>query len=314
MLFRSPLKGDLVVSSVAGEISREPVEEFQGPMYLSKDLGARFMATHGVVGDFVLVAEGTGFGIVGVEAGKAQFKVTVYTDTPRYYDAYLPRKEGEKLSEAPNAIIRTAAVIAEFEQWAYRYRVDNTYEGPWGRIVPNASINAIRSGYPYNMTSTPQICAFYVNTRILPGASPLDIKAELEGLLGRVGVEGDVELIQYRPGFEVKGADVLIDTVKRCHAQTFPNPPAIVADAVTSMWRDINAFNELGIPAISYAPRSSSHSAKKSFKIADLVDASRVYARIAMDLCNQDRPAKLPLGAHINRDIAANVADRLNRK
>ena len=139
-------------------------------------------------------------------AGKAQFKVTVYTDTPRYYDAYLPRKEGEKLSEAPNAIIRTAAVIAEFEQWAYRYRVDNTYEGPWGRIVPNASINAIRSGYPYNMTSTPQICAFYVNTRILPGASPLDIKAELEGLLGRVGVEGDVELIQYRPGFEVKGA------------------------------------------------------------------------------------------------------------
>ena len=149
-----PLKGDLIVSAVAGEISREPVEEWQGPAYLSKDLGARFMVTHGAVADFALVAEGTGFGIVGVEAGKAQFKVTVYTDTPRYYDAYLPRKEGEKLSEAPNAIIRTAAVIAEFEQWAYRYRVDNTYEGPWGRIVPNASINAIRSVYPYNMTST----------------------------------------------------------------------------------------------------------------------------------------------------------------
>ncbi len=308
-----PLKGDLVVSSVAGEISREPIDEFQGPTYLSKDLGARFMATHGVVGDFVLVAEGTGFGIVGVEAGKAQFKVTVYTDTPRYYDAYLPRKEGEKLSEAPNAIVRTAAVIAEFEQWAYRYRVDNTYEGPWGRIVPNASINAIRSGYPYNMTSTPQICSFYVNTRILPGASPLDIRTELEALLGRVGVEGEVELFQYRPGFEVKGAEVFIDTIKRCHAQTFSFPPAIVADAVTSMWRDINAFNELGIPAISYAPRSASHSAKKSFKIADLVDASRVYARIAMDLCNQDRPAKLPLGAHINRDIAAAVADKLNK-
>src|SRR3712207_9042213 len=35
-----PLKGDLVVSAVAGEISREPVEEWQGPAYLSKDLGA----------------------------------------------------------------------------------------------------------------------------------------------------------------------------------------------------------------------------------------------------------------------------------
>jgi hypothetical protein len=32
-----------------------------------------------------------------------------------------------------------------------------------------------------------------------------------------------------------------------------------------------------------------------------------------MDLCNQDRPAKLPLGAHINREIAATVADRINK-
>jgi hypothetical protein len=29
-----------------------------------------------------------------------------------------------------------------------------------------------------------------------------------------------------------------------------------------------------------------------------------------MDLCNQDRPAGTPLGAHLNRDIAASVADR----
>src|SRR5688572_10064609 len=60
-----PLRGDLIVSAVAGEISREPVEEWQGPAYLSKDLGARFLVTHGAVADFALVAEGTGFGIVG---------------------------------------------------------------------------------------------------------------------------------------------------------------------------------------------------------------------------------------------------------
>src|SRR4051812_15203727 len=59
-----PLRGDLIVSAAAGEISREPVDEFQGWQYLSKDLGARFMATHGAVADFCLIAEGTGFGIV----------------------------------------------------------------------------------------------------------------------------------------------------------------------------------------------------------------------------------------------------------
>jgi acetylornithine deacetylase/succinyl-diaminopimelate desuccinylase-like protein len=266
------------------------------------------MATHGVVGDFVLVAEGTGFGIVGIEPGKAHFKVTVYTDGPRYYSPYLPRPTG--LADAPNAIVRASAVIAAFEEWAYDYQVRNTYEGELGRIVPKASVNAIRSGYPYGITSAPQIASFYVDTRILPGANPLDIRNELRALLTRVGVEGTVELYLYRPGFQTRGAEPLVDAIRRCHAETFPEPPRIVADPVTSMWRDTNAFLELGIPAVSYAPRSVSHAARKSFAIADLVDAARVYARIAMDLCDREREPWLPLGAHPDREIAASVAER----
>ncbi|HET8568845.1 MAG TPA: M20/M25/M40 family metallo-hydrolase [Candidatus Limnocylindria bacterium] len=303
-----PLKGDLIVSAVPGEISREPVEEWQGPAYLSKDLGARFMATHGVVADYAIVAEGTGFGIVGIEPGKAHFKVTVRTDGPRYYTPYLPRPT--ELARSPNAIVLASAAIAAFEKWAYEYQRRHTYKGESGTIVPKASVNAIRSGYPYNVTSAPQVAAFYVDTRILPGANPMDVRDELRGVLEETGIAGDVELYLYRPGFEAKGAERLIETVKRQHAKTFPTPPAIVADAVTSMWRDTNAFNELGIPAISYAPRAASHAATKSFKIKDLTDAALVYARIAMDLCCQDRPAKVPLGAHINREIAASVVDR----
>ena len=296
-----PLKGDLIVSAVAGEISREPIDEWQGPGYLSKDLGARFMVTHGAVADFALVAEGTGFGIVGVEPGKAHFKVTVVTDTPRYYTPYLPRPTG--LTDAPNAIVRVAAVVAAFEEWAYAYQQRHTYRGPTGTIVPKASINAIRSGYPYNLTSAPQVAQFFVDTRILPGANPLDLREELRGLLRSVGVEGTVELFLYRPGFEAVGAERLIETVRRNHDLTFDTPPEIVGEPVTSMWRDTNAFNELGIPAISYAPRSRAHAAKKSFKVKDLTDAALVYARIAMDLCNQDREPFTPLGAHINRAI-----------
>lgn len=303
-----PLKGDLIVSAVAGEISREPIEEWQGPAYLSKDLGARFMVTHGAVADFALVAEGTGFGIVGIEPGKAHFKVTVQTDTPRFYTPYLPRPTG--LADAPNAIVRASAAIAAFEDWAYGYQVRNTYRGPAGTIVPKASVNAIRAGYPFNVTSAPQICSFYVDTRILPGANPLDVREELRGVLRDAGVAGTVELYLYRPGFEAKGAERLVETIRRCHGQTFDTPPAIVGEPVTSMWRDTNAFNELGIPAISYAPRATSHATTKSFKVKDLTDAAIVYARIAMDLCGQPREASAPLGAHINRDIAESVARR----
>src|SRR5207245_10728435 len=73
------------------------------------------------------------------------------------------------------------------------------------------------------------------------------------------------------------------------------------------MWRDTNAFNELGIPAISYAPRASSHATTKSFRIKDLTDAALVYARLAMDLCNQERPKMVPLGAHPDRSVAESV-------
>jgi acetylornithine deacetylase/succinyl-diaminopimelate desuccinylase-like protein len=297
-----PLKGDLIVSAVAGEISREPIDEFQGPGYLSKDLGARFMITHGAVADFAIVAEGTGFGIVGIEPGKAHFKVTVVTDTPRYYTPYLPRPTG--LADAPNAIVRTGAVIAAFETWAYEYQQRHTYRGANGTIVPKASINAIRAGYPFNLTSAPQVCQFFVDTRILPGANPLDIRDELRAVLAGAGVEGTVDLFLYRPGFETLGAERLIETIRRAHDQVFDAPPEIVGDPVTSMWRDTNAFNELGIPAISYAPRSRAHATRKSFKVKDLTDAAIVYARIAMDLCNQDREPFTPLGAHPNRAIA----------
>ncbi|OJY44542.1 MAG: hypothetical protein BGP08_14140 [Rhizobiales bacterium 64-17] len=303
-----PLKGDLIVSAAAGEISREPVEEFQGWQYLSKDLGARFMVTHGAVADFCLIAEGTGFGIVWIEPGKAHFKVTVYSDQPRYYSPYLPRPTG--IVDAPNAIVRTTAVIQAFEKWAYEYEQRNTYKGQSGTVIPKASVNAVRSGYPYNLTSTPQLCSFYVDTRILPGANPLDVRDDLKKLLKDVGVPGEVELFLYRPGFEAKGIEPFVDTVRRCHAQVFPTPPQTVSPSVSSMWRDANAFNELGIPALSYAPRSASHASSKSFKIEDLVNASIVYARIAMDLCNQDRPRGLPLGCHVNADIAAEVQKR----
>ena len=67
------LKGDVVLMSVVGEIGLEPVDDFQPPAYLAKEAGTRYAITHGGVGDFALVAEGTDFGIVGVEAGKAFF-------------------------------------------------------------------------------------------------------------------------------------------------------------------------------------------------------------------------------------------------
>jgi hypothetical protein len=55
------------------------------------------------------------------------------------------------------------------------------------------------------------------------------------------------------------------------------------------MWRDLNIFNELGIPSICYgAPRASepySDSGARAMRADDLVKATQVYALTAMDVC-----------------------------
>ncbi len=56
------------------------------------------------------------------------------------------------------------------------------------------------------------------------------------------------------------------------------------------MWRDINIFNEVGIPAITYGPRSERHAYRRAFTIDSLYQAACVYARVIVDICNQEKP------------------------
>jgi hypothetical protein len=56
------------------------------------------------------------------------------------------------------------------------------------------------------------------------------------------------------------------------------------------MWRDLNVFNEVGIPALTYGPRSTTHSFKRALSIESMYQAACVYARTAVELCNQDKP------------------------
>ena len=64
-----------------------------------------------------------------------------------------------------------------------------------------------------------------------------------------------------------------------------PAPPS----AETSMWRDLNVFNEVGIPSVCYGPPRQreplSGAGNRAMKIADLVQATKVYALAAMQLC-----------------------------
>jgi acetylornithine deacetylase/succinyl-diaminopimelate desuccinylase-like protein len=281
------LRGDLLVSSVIAETSREPCDEPPGVMRESKELGARFLVTHGGVADYALVAEGTGFGLVWVEAGKFWYKITLTSDQPPFYTPYLP--ERTTLAASPSMLVAGAAAVAALEQWAAEYQSKNVRKTAGGTIVPKAQVGAIRSGDPHRPYFAPQICYLYLDVRSVPGQDPLATRDEISKVLSDIGLAHTIELYHFRPGHEANNIDRLADAVKRAHRANFGAEPPEPFVETSSMWRDLNVFNELGIPALTYGPRTASHSHKRALTIDSLYQAARVYARIAIDLCNQEK-------------------------
>ena len=286
------LKGDLLLTGVVGETSREPCDDPPGSLIESKDLGARFLVTHGGVADYVLVAEGTGFSLVSVEAGEVWFKITWLSDQPGYYTPYLPDRT--TMRESPNMIVRAVVAVEILERWATDYQKRYAYQSSGGPVVPKAQIGAIRGGDSTGIGGSPEVCSLYLGVFTVPGQNPIDLKDEIEDVLHESGAAPtEIELYHFRRGYEAKNIQRLRDAVLRAHQATFGSPPPPPNPATCSMWRDVNIFNEVGIPALTYGPRSESHSHKRAFSIEALYQASCVYARTIVDLCNQERPRRL---------------------
>jgi acetylornithine deacetylase/succinyl-diaminopimelate desuccinylase-like protein len=283
------LRGDLLVTSVVAETSHEPTsDDPPGVVVQSKELGARFLVTHGGVADYALIAEGTGFGLVWVEAGKAWFKITFTSEEPPFYTPYLPDRT--TLAESPSMVVRAAAAIQALEAWAADYQRRYTYESPGGTVVPKVQVGAMRGGDPTRPILCPQVSSLYLDVRTVPGQDPLAVREEIRAALATAGVPAShIELYHFRRGYEAKNIERLADSVRRSHVATFGSDPKPAFTATSSMWRDINIFNEVGIPALTYGPRSERHSFKRSIKIESLYQAACVYARVAMDLCNQEK-------------------------
>ena len=279
------LLGDILLSAVVGEIGNEPVDEFQGHEYSGKDLGTRYLITHGGVADYALNAEASSFVPAWVEAGKAFFKITVFAG-PSRYTPYIKRPC--KLIESENAIVRAAVLIEALEEWALKYEQVQRYECSGGIVIPKVNIGAIRSGKPYQLTRTPEVCYLYVDVRLTPGQNPVRVQAELEQVLKNSQLEGEVDLFMYRPGHEARNIEPLLESTRLAHREVFGEDFVLpAATTITSMWRDINPFNEVGIPSLTYGPGGGSGGGGNRLTLEELTNSAKVYAAIALDICSK---------------------------
>ena len=299
------LAGDVLLSSVVGETGGAPVDEFESPQWDSHEVGARYVASHGGIADYVVVAEATGFGIVPAMTGGAYFKVTTLAG-PTMYTPFLERTPAESMATSHNAVLRMGNFMERFEEYATEYTIKNTYDFDGGTMVPNAHIGAIRGGTPPWPVTTTEICSVYCDFIVVPGYNPLEIQRGLESILADMGTEGMVEMYKFLPGYEGwhnEGFETLRKAVVDAHTSMFNQPPPRVPPKFVSMWRDLNPYNEIGVPAVSfgmptgYTQEGTSQGIASAVsaraRIADMVAASKMYASIALDLCN--RPASQPL-------------------
>lgn len=284
------LKGDLVLVGAVSETTGDPVDEFSSAEYLGKEAGTKYTIVRGVVADFALVCEATAFSPVWVEAGEAYYKIRIHGGYP-LYTPYIPRFS--TLATHPNAIVRAARFVEALAEWANRFEDAYRYECAGGIVEPKVNIGAVRGGVPHKIVRTLQMCDLYVDVRIPPDADPLTVRAELERVMQSCELQGVVELYTYRRGYEGKGVEPLVDAVTRAHRRVLGREPKPAAPSFSSMWRDLNAYNEVGIPSITYGPALGTGGGNSAISVEDLVSASRIYALTALDICNRDKPSEL---------------------
>ena len=86
------------------------------------------------------------------------------------------------------------------------------------------------------------------------------------------------------------------DQEHQVHAR-IDEPPKRVPTQFVSIWRDVNPYNEIGVPAISYgfatpgtregAASAGTAAGRAKINIANMMAATKVYAFLTLDLCNR---------------------------
>jgi len=272
-----PLKGDIYLTACPGEMGQEPVSEYQGTDYLSKEVGAEYMMVHGgIMADYGVAAEGTDFSVSWVEAGKAFFKIAV-----KGASAYTPLlTHSPDAKEHRNPIVKAAPLIEAINKWALDYETRRTVRLPGGTVVPKAQIGAIRGGIPYYNIGGTDLCELYLDVRITPGTVPGEICRELKQVVKEAGVPADIELFLFRQGYEADGERIrpLVEALGQSHADVFGKPLEQSDPVFSSMWRDHSVFNEYRVASLTYGPSRFRPSLK------DMVECARVYAMLAVDI------------------------------
>jgi len=284
-----PLKGDLILAAVAGEISRTPIGPYQSGSYRGEGTGTRHLLTHGVQSDYAIVADRSGLSIVWAQNGVAQFKIDTFGNPHAAWGVPREKEPPQEMS----AILKMIKVVQAIDAWAEDFEKDHIYKSANGPVIPKVNIGSIQGGAPYRPNYYPGVCSLYVDVRTPPGLRPLEVKHELKNVLAKTGIESSLEMYSSLMGYEAQGVDNVIQVLDQTYRTLFGEKPPPANTFRASIWTDTNIYNEMGIPACKFGLGGKKYAIRsEQIEIEEIYRGAQVYALAALEICNWEKQKK----------------------
>ncbi|HVO90130.1 MAG TPA: M20/M25/M40 family metallo-hydrolase [Casimicrobiaceae bacterium] len=292
-----PLKGDILLACVGGEIEKSQVADRQGRLYRGGGCGTWYAITHGAVADFAVVGEPTGLSLMQAHGGYVWTRITL-VGNPRH------TVFGQVRNNTINNMIKLANHL---QAWGDEFERRNTYQGMTSKVT----LSAIEGGWPHRCSRVPVYCTLYVDTRLMPGQSPLIVQREMEEAVAQLqrndpdfaSLHLDMNIFMNQWGSECSPEQRIYQEVLQAHQEVAGSPPDITAVSFAS---DACELVGHGIPALNYGPTGKTrtlsdgrHYGKaqsdwnpdvgEHASIDDMVQGARTYATLILNLCTRTR-------------------------
>lgn len=283
-------RGDIHLAGVVGEIEGAPIGDYQGANCRGGGYGARYLASHGYLPDFILNGEPTGLRVQIANGGYIFLQLTTRGVTQ--HASY--RQFGV------DAIEKMESVLPRIREWEAEYQAMFKHD----LVVPRVNVGAIEGGVPNNPQLVANFCHAYMDVMLVPGTNVLEVKHEIQRLVRRLN-EADpdlgleMEIYMTSRGYEVAHDSRVATTARRMHrlvADRDPDEPEPERFGVSS---DNWIFTESGAEGITYGPAGRSRVLPGEYaaydpdygeviSVKDLIICTKVYALTVLELMHPD--------------------------
>ena len=285
---KTPIKGDIVIGAVVGEIEKAPIDKYKGKAYRGGGSGARYMVHHGVTADLCLDGEPTGMRLQLGNTGYVFARISIKG---------IPSHTFSRATGI-DPIAKMEALLPLIRKWEETYQKRH----PHPLMLPLVGVGAIEGGLPFKPSVCPApFCNLYIHITTIPGTKPRTVYRELEAVLKEQAakdpeLDWELKFFLVSDGYEVPKSSSVVQAVERSHREVFKQEVIYPEPARYSVSSDCSPIFQYGIPGVTYGAGGMTPTGKYSMYdgakgevlgLDNLYKMTKSYVLALIDLCNQ---------------------------